>query len=209
LLAEWVTTPRRLLDIGASSGQLLRLATEIFNCVSIGVEPGDVYRAHASQTFKLYPSVEALIAANEARFDVITMSHVLEHLHEPVVFLTDIRERVLKGDGVLFIEVPNLFGHSCFEPAHLYSFTDKTLTLMLRAARFDVKQIKTHSAPKKFGKRYISVLANLSNYPGGKHPPQFILPAWIKLRRSVGLSGTRNLYGYLYQQVRKKLLYKK
>jgi 2-polyprenyl-3-methyl-5-hydroxy-6-metoxy-1,4-benzoquinol methylase len=205
LLAEWNQAPRRFLDIGASSGQLLRMASEMFDCVSIGVEPGDVYRANGSQTFKFYSSVDALISANEALFDVITMSHVLEHLPEPVAFLSNLRAHVLKEDGALFVEVPNLYGHPCFEPSHLYSFTDRTLTMILHASGFDVMNIKMHSPPKDIGWRNISVLTRPSNHFSIKHPRQFFLPAWIKVQRMVGLSGTRHWYGYLYQQVRRKL----
>jgi len=204
LLVEWVQRPCRFLDVGASSGQLLRMAAERFKCTIIGVEPGDIYRADASRASKVYPDVEALIAASEAPFDVITMSHVLEHLPEPISFLSTLREHVLKTDGVLFIEVPNLYGHSCFEPAHLYSFTDKTLTMMLRAAGFAVAKIKIHSAPKDFGWRNISVLARPSVREYAQR--QIFLPAWVKYQRMIGLSGTRHWYGYLYLQARKKLL---
>ncbi len=206
LLEDWIgKVPHRLLDIGASSGRLLHIATQKFNCVSVGIEPGDNYRAYASQNFKLYLNIESLIAASEKQFDVITMSHVLEHLDEPIKFLSTLRKYVLQEDGVLFIEVPNLYGHSCFEPAHLYAFTDKTLSMMLRMAGFDILKVKMHSAPRDFGWRNISILARLSSRSRIKYPRQFVFPPYIKFQRSVGLSGTRHWYGYLFSQTKKFL----
>jgi 2-polyprenyl-3-methyl-5-hydroxy-6-metoxy-1,4-benzoquinol methylase len=204
LFATWGLMPQRFLDIGASTGQLLHLTSERFKCVSVGVEPGDLYRDHVEHGFVRYPGVAELINANEPPFDLIAMSHVLEHLPAPISFLQTLRERVLKADGMLFVEVPNLYGHSCFEPAHLYAFTCKTLTLMLQTAGFSVVETRSHSAPKDFGWRNISVLAR-SSRQATTRPRQFFIPAWVKFQRTVGLSGTRHWYGYLYQQAKKKL----
>jgi SAM-dependent methyltransferase len=205
LINAWARTPLRLLDIGASTGQLLQMAAQRFGCEAVGVEPGDIYRADAGQAFRLYPNVNVLISAGEMRFDIITVSHVLEHLPEPVAFLSNVRDNLLKEDGVLYVEVPNLYGHSCFEPSHLYSFTNRTLGMLLRSAGFFVTHLKTHSMPRDFGWRNISVLARPSTPEGVTSGSVF--PAWVKFQRAVGLSGTRHWYGYLYLQMRKKMLH--
>jgi SAM-dependent methyltransferase len=205
-IAEWMNAPHRFLDIGASSGQLLRAARDRFGCRAIGIEPGDVYRSEAEKAFPFYSSVESLIESNEPRFDVVAMSHVLEHLHQPVSFLSNLREHVLQNEGALFIEVPNLYGHSCFEPAHLYSFSEQTLSALLRASGFRITHCKLHSAPRQFGWRNITVLARpIQVRPVSR---RFFVPSWVKFQRTVGLSGTRHWYGYLYRQARNRLFKK-
>jgi len=198
-ISDWAKSPHRLLDIGASSGQLLRLASEKFGCDVIGVEPGDVYRVEASRAFKVYPDIETLITAGEARFDIITMSHVLEHLSEPIDFLFTLREHALNVNGALFIEVPNLYWHSCFEPAHLYAFSEETLKMMLRSAGFSVSYTETHNKPNEFGRHNISILAHPS-VPRDV-PRRFVLPRWIRLQRAIGRTNTRHWYGYLFSKI--------
>ncbi len=208
LLTEWLQTSHHILDIGASTGQFLKLAAEKFKCVCAAVEPGDIYRSTLTGMFAAYSSIEELIAAGETRFDLVVMSHVLEHLSEPIKFLQILRQKVLIPEGLLFIEVPNVYGHSSFEPAHLYAFTERALMMTLKAAGFDIVHIKTHSAPKSFGWKNISVLAKTTNRVASLPPRQLVIPRWIQFQRIVGRSGTRHWYGYLYQQLRKKLMKK-
>jgi 2-polyprenyl-3-methyl-5-hydroxy-6-metoxy-1,4-benzoquinol methylase len=48
------------------------------------------------------------IKSNE-KFDLIILSHVLEHLLNPSVFLKKIKS-ILSDNGILYIEVPSLEG---------------------------------------------------------------------------------------------------
>lgn len=80
-------------------------------------------------------------------FDVISLRHVLEHLHEPYKSLKEIR-RILKEDGVLSITVPNVdslyfhvFKKNWFHldiPRHLFQFSIETLNGLLSKAGFKV-----------------------------------------------------------------------
>ncbi|MGH2621264.1 MAG: class I SAM-dependent methyltransferase, partial [Anaerolineales bacterium] len=103
---------RRHLDIGSSTGKLMQAAATAYGCESVGVEPAEVYRAYSeAQGLRVYPELKAMLAANEPRFDLITMAHVLEHLPDPVGLLGDLSEQWLSSEGTLLVEVPNLFGH--------------------------------------------------------------------------------------------------
>lgn len=76
-------------------------------------------------------------------FDVVRMSHFLEHHPRPSAVLAECR-RLMKDDGLLVIGVPNaasfeagvLKGKSVLfdTPRHLYDFTPATLSAMLRKA---------------------------------------------------------------------------
>jgi len=75
----------------------------------------------------VYPSLDDLGQADGGRFDLVSMAHVLEHIPNPVEYLSDLRERYLTPDGWLLIEVPNLYAHDSFEIAHSIAFSSHTL----------------------------------------------------------------------------------
>ena len=72
----------------------------------------------------------------ENKFDLIIFSHVLEHVDNPNIFLTNIN-KFLKKDGVIFMEVPCLdyLFKELLEP-HLLFYDKKTLSLMLNKNNF-------------------------------------------------------------------------
>ena len=61
-------------------------------------------------------------------FDLIILSHVLEHFPDPLGVVERVLERLNPG-GVLYIEVPNIraFCLGALQGAHLYYFSDRTL----------------------------------------------------------------------------------
>lgn len=152
----------RHLDIGCSAGLLLSKFREFYHCDSIGIEPGNAFREYARrQNLKIYSSLEELQHAREGSFDLISMSHVLEHLVDPVAYLVKLRESSLAQGGWLYLEVPNLYAHDSFEIAHLYSFSSHTLRQVLQQAGFEVVRVVKHGHPRsKITPLYLNVLAH-------------------------------------------------
>ena len=148
------------LDIGSGSGALLRASSLNFGCDSVGIEMSDAYRDYSQQHgFKVYASLEAYLMQSTA-VDLITLSHVMEHLVDPIAFLRVLRDRVLSKRGLIVIEVPNLFGHSCFEIGHLYSFSSDSLQCLLEKIGFRVRVTEIHGRPKsESAPLFISVVA--------------------------------------------------
>lgn len=77
------------------------------------------------------------------KVDLVTIVHVLEHMADPIRFLTDIIETDLKPHGTLFIEVPDAYefdyldkDHDEFNSLHLFFFNVSTLDRILRKAGF-------------------------------------------------------------------------
>jgi SAM-dependent methyltransferase len=143
-----VTLVTRHLDIGCSSGLLLQRFRDGFGSQPVGIEPGDAYRSHArAQGIQVYASLNELRQSETARFDLISMAHVLEHLPNPVEYLAELRETLLAPGGALLLEVPNLYAHDSFETAHLLSFSPRTLAATVEQAGYEIIQLEAHGCP--------------------------------------------------------------
>lgn len=99
--------PGRLLDIGAGLGQLVAAARRR-GWDAAGLE----FSASAASYARSINNVELAIgdlesASFDEQFDVVTICQTLEHLAEPRRAL-DLIARMLKPNGVLFVEVPNV-----------------------------------------------------------------------------------------------------
>ncbi len=84
-----------------------------------------------------------LAAFGGKKFDLVILSHVLEHMNDPVGYLKQLRS-YCHENTYLFIEVPNedfLFKFD-LEP-HVLFFSPKTLSSVLGAADYSVQSIET------------------------------------------------------------------
>lgn len=76
--------------------------------------------------------------------DLLVMSHVLEHVSDPVKFLTDATRNLRKG-GALFIEVPcRDCEHKPIDEPHLLFFDKKPMHHLLSNLGFDDIQLSYH-----------------------------------------------------------------
>lgn len=156
-----VSDIKNMLDIGASAGVLLQAFQQTFNCRVTGVEPGEAYRTFAEKKgIHMFTSVDALVDSAPERFDLVSMSHVLEHLADPVGMLRLIRKALLSEDGLLLLEVPNFYAHDSYELAHLACYTPHTLKEALRQAGYQVVKLEGHGVPRSdLLELYLTVLA--------------------------------------------------
>jgi SAM-dependent methyltransferase len=82
------------------------------------------------------------VKISDSSQDIIILSHVLEHLLNPIGELNTIVEKLKKG-GYLLVEVPsvlNLYTNplSYFQNAHVYNFAKKNLEVLFRKMGLDV-----------------------------------------------------------------------
>lgn len=127
---DWV-----VFDIGCGSGGTLEpfrdMGCNVFGC-DFGIEYLEYGRKHGL-TLKM-GTIDMLSEFGKA--DLIILSHVLEHSPDPIEFLKGLRHH-LKDNGFIYITVPgvtNLKPYSMkflryLQNAHLYHFTQKTLTI--------------------------------------------------------------------------------
>lgn len=182
----------RHLDIGCSLGSLLQRFAETYHCQPVGIEPGGVHRAHArKEGLTVYASLEELAKVGEGRFDLISMSHVLEHLPDPVGYLTYLRESLLDPAGWLLLEVPNLYAHDSFEVAHLLAFSPHTLRETLCKSGFDIAKFERHGRPNsELIPLYLTVLCRCA--PQMRLSP--VCPEqWVGFKRRLGMLRRRVL----------------
>jgi 2-polyprenyl-3-methyl-5-hydroxy-6-metoxy-1,4-benzoquinol methylase len=129
-------TGKNLLEIGVGAGQsILWFEEEGFDVRGIEPDGRNVFMINDKlKKGKVIESSVEIFSTDEV-FDVIWMSHVLEHLIEPTKFLKRIKNN-LKNDGILFIEVPNceyepMLQSSIQKNPHLFHFTKKALSKLV------------------------------------------------------------------------------
>ena len=143
----------RVLDIGSGAGlQLKELAALGWD--PWGIEPkADLARRTAERLGlpegRILPRAAEDADYPEQSFELVTMSHVLEHLHDPRTILEDVN-RWLVPDGRLRLWLPDFgslearaFGrlwHGLDLPRHLYHFSKETLAALLRETGFSIER---------------------------------------------------------------------
>jgi 2-polyprenyl-3-methyl-5-hydroxy-6-metoxy-1,4-benzoquinol methylase len=183
---------RRYLDIGCSAGLLLESFRKAYGCQVVGVEPGEAYREFARQSgLEVVATLDALSPAESARFDLISLAHVLEHMSDPVHYLANLRESLLEPDGWLLVEVPNLYAHDSFEVAHLIAYSAHTLRGVLSQAGFEVVALESHGRPRsRLLPLYLTLLARPAKAPA---VPQVQPEGNVRLKRRWGMFRRRLL----------------
>jgi ubiquinone/menaquinone biosynthesis C-methylase UbiE len=137
--------PGRVLDVGCGDGDFVAhlkpRGWEVH-----GVEFSDAgCRLARSKGVQTYQGELADAKFPDGHFDVVTIWHVMEHLPDP---LAEVREvnRILRDDGLLVIEVPNIASPTfkiCRErwwlldiPRHLQHYTPASLEKLVQRAGF-------------------------------------------------------------------------
>ncbi len=142
----------QLLDIGCGNGEALQNMADLGWQVR-GVD-FDPIAVQIAQKKGLEVRLGKLAAQDypSAFFDAITMSHVIEHVHDPLSLLGECR-RILKPGGRLVVVTPNSrsWGHQRFRanwmhldpPRHLHVFNEQSLRRLIETAGFRVVSLCT------------------------------------------------------------------
>jgi len=125
----------RVLDIGSGGGEFAYLLRSLGHAVE-GVEPNRGYAEFSMREYGLqvHRGFVDEVVLQPARYELITIWHVLEHTENPAAVLRQLHDALAPG-GALVVEVPNVEGPrrsagSTFHAAHLYNFNDATLAAM-------------------------------------------------------------------------------
>ncbi|GHA64658.1 class I SAM-dependent methyltransferase [Pontibacter akesuensis] len=151
-----------ILDYGCGTGTFLAACKKDGWDIR-GIEPNAKAREVASkETGEIIAS--SLNDIDGEKYEVITLWHVLEHIHTLNETVTMLLEN-LQEDGTLIIAVPNADSHDAKEyrenwaaydvPRHLYHFTQPTMKRFLKKHKMVLEEV----LPMKFDAYYVSLLS--------------------------------------------------
>jgi 2-polyprenyl-3-methyl-5-hydroxy-6-metoxy-1,4-benzoquinol methylase len=173
----------KLLDIGCGTGDFAG-TMQAAGWEVTGLEPDGGARelAKAQHGIAVFPS-DHLYELGANQFDVITMWHVLEHVHRLHESLDQIK-RSLKADGLLVVAVPNYQSNDAAHygenwaaydvPRHLYHFSPQAMQTLMAKHGFHVERYRR----MPFDSFYVSLLSE--KYQHGKS--RLFAGGWSGLR---------------------------
>ncbi|KKL53303.1 hypothetical protein LCGC14_2276800 [marine sediment metagenome] len=204
----------KLLDVGCSIGMFLNIASS-YGFETYGFDINKINLNKAKQFFGIKPLPDNYLNDNDFVnfFDIVTMWDVLEHLPNPVEYLSHLI-MVLKPGGLLVVQCPNMesyefskFGKNWnwLTPGdHLQFFTPKTLTKVLSAGGFHIIKVKPWMDGLSFSK-YMIKLKNRN--------PTFLFNRLLfkmikklngffqKVNLNVPIEKVQGIYGWLLQSI--------
>ena len=167
------------MDYGCGTGEFLQEAKRQHWNVR-GIEPSDKARTQAIgklptevlETLDELPELET--------YDVITLFHVLEHIHSLRKTVRKLVSR-LKSDSYMVIAVPNPESADAKHygsdwagydvPRHLYHFSQKSITAFQEQFRLELVRVE----PLAYDSYYVSLLSE-----GYKNPKASLLTRYVK-----------------------------
>lgn len=140
-----------LLDVGAGTGAFASYMQQSGWSVT-AVEPDEQARRKAADTYSVQLNESSrLFELEENHFDVITLWHVIEHVHTLHEYISQLK-KILKPGGALFIAVPNytsydagLYGSSWAAydvPRHLYHFSPTAMQKLVEHHGLQLRKTK-------------------------------------------------------------------
>jgi len=171
----------RLLDVGCGSGGFLAEMRSLGWDVR-GVEPDPSAVRVARKRWGLDVACGTLEAGRfrEGSFDVVTLSHVIEHLPDSIGTLRECG-RVLAPDGRLVVVTPNIesLGHRAFGsfwrglevPRHLQLYSPRALRRSAERAGLRVGLLRTTANSARWNWAASRELKRTGSLPGGVPGP--------------------------------------
>jgi 2-polyprenyl-3-methyl-5-hydroxy-6-metoxy-1,4-benzoquinol methylase len=135
-----------LLDFGCGSGKFMSFAAKLgWRAVGYDLDENAINIAKSKGCNVIRGDVNAMAEIPNKTFNYITLSHVIEHVRDPLLLLKECN-RILSDDGAIWIETPNNKSIGCIffrkywrgieAPRHLYIFNQNSLSKMLSKCGF-------------------------------------------------------------------------
>jgi 2-polyprenyl-3-methyl-5-hydroxy-6-metoxy-1,4-benzoquinol methylase len=175
-IKRYLPSNGKVLEIGVGNGALLCYLKN----KKADVEGCDLSKAASNHIMQNYSITMHNCFVGEIpsdrKYDVVVMNHILEHVNDPVSFLSDVKAH-LKENAIAHIVVPNIAsweaklpGWAAYEPYHLSYFTPETLAKAIIEADLKVIHTGTHES---FSGWFLALLRTLlktyNQAPANRH----------------------------------------
>lgn len=193
LIKKYISKPT-ILDYGAGTGAFVKYALDQ-GANATGFEISENARAVGQNDHQVTYTDNI---PNHPTYNVITMWHVLEHIHNLHATFQNLVNS-LEKDGYLFIAVPN---HESYDaqfykeywaawdiPIHLYHFNKTSFTHFTKAYNLKLEEI----IPMKFDSFYVSLLSSKYKYGKTRYLQAFITGLMSNLK-----AGSDNYSSLIY-----------
>jgi SAM-dependent methyltransferase len=177
----------RLLDIGFGRGYMLQMA-QVYGFEVHGVDgsPAAVERLRPQFGRRVAHGVIGVDPIPWDSFDVVVMSHVLEHLASPAEAIADVASRMNRR-ALLYLVVPDIesahfriFGKhwDAISPlAHLHYWSQSSLSRVLeRSGLGDIQRIYHPQMREEVAPRWVRLMNRL----GGSESSELAILAWLQ-----------------------------
>lgn len=170
LLAPLLRKGDRVLDIGAGTGAFVAAANAA-SWLAEGVEPNRDFAAFAARHYqaRIHACLLEEAPLAEGSFDLVTSSHVFEHLRRPDEAFARVH-RLLKPGGHFHILVPDIADPRRTPSArwhfgHVHGFTRQTLSMLAWKSGFDLLPESPPTGPQLLLRRLGAPLADWMRHP--------------------------------------------
>jgi 2-polyprenyl-3-methyl-5-hydroxy-6-metoxy-1,4-benzoquinol methylase len=159
---------QRFLDVGCDTGVFLKVAQEELGIVPVGLDVSKrAVEAARRHGIEAYQSTLEDAPPELSNFAAATAIDLIEHVSDPVSFLSGLRSRLRPG-GVVYLETPNIRSmvyhtgkvicrigggrpaglmRRLFPPQHIQYFTADSLRRLAARAGLDIASIFTRVLP--------------------------------------------------------------
>ncbi len=150
-IRPWVPAGARLLEIGCARGHLLALARDAgYEVRGVEISPEASNEARSRGLPVMTGTIET-IGRCDLRFDAVVALDVIEHVHDPLEFLSCARKQMAFGSK-LILETPNVDGLFArmggrhwigFNPYHIALFSQDALVRACQRSGFEIRDLVT------------------------------------------------------------------
>ncbi len=170
MLAHLLRKGDRVLDIGAGTGAFVAAATAA-GWKTEGIEPHQGFAAFAREHYHatIHGTLLETAPLKDGSFDLITSSHVFEHLRTPELAFARVH-RLLRPDGIFHVNVPDISDphrtpNARWHFGHVHGFTRETLSMLAWRSGFDLLTDSPAHGPNLLLRRLEQPVADWMRYP--------------------------------------------